>query len=130
MSNPFAKIDPVKMLNPNIDQNMLKQEIETNPIIKLQMSDQSMIAELTRNPDPKQAEMLIERKMRAIGMTDKEIVVVMMRDGHKYPLQRALSETGLSEYELNDMYDSAVAKINAVLGGGGLVANAKNIFSK
>lgn len=105
------------------------QELQTNPLLKLQMADQNMLRTLTTNPDPKLAEMLIENKLKQVGLTDKEIAIVYIRDGLKYTQEKAMQETGLSQIDLDGQYDTAAAKINNYLNGNaGILGNLKATF--
>jgi hypothetical protein len=123
--NPFQT---AKTINQQLTPQQIQAEIEKNPIVRLQMSDKELINDLSRNPDPKQAEMLMERKMRSIGMNDKEIIVVLMCDVYKYPVEKALQETGLDKEQLDQIYDNGINKINSALKGNGMLSNVKNVF--
>jgi predicted DNA-binding protein (UPF0251 family) len=114
-------------MNKNIDYAV---EIGTNPLIKLQMSDSNLLNTLRLNPDPKLAETLIEKKLKDVGLDAKEIAVLFIRDGLKYPLEKAMQETGLQQDQLDQIYDAAAQKVNNFLtGSNGIVGNLKATFA-
>ena len=105
------------------------KEMQSNPLLKLQAADQNMMKTLNMNPDPKLAEMLIENKLKQVGLNDKEIAIIFIRDGLKYTQDQAMNATGLNQQDLDNQYDTAVAKINNYLNGnGGIMSNLKATF--
>jgi hypothetical protein len=108
------------------------QAMQTNPLLRVQASDENMIKTLISNRDPKLAEKLMEDKLKSIGLNDQEIAITFIRDGLQYPLERAMRETGLSQQQLDSYYDGAVDKINKFLGGvsgnSGVLSNLKSMF--
>lgn len=109
----------------------INHELQTNLLIRLQMSDQNMVKTLTLNPDPKLAETLIEKKLKTIGLNEKEIAILFLKDGLKYPLEKALAETGLSQTQLDSYYDSASMKVtNFLEGKTGIIGNLKSKFAE
>ena len=99
----------------NIDPQKMMQEIQTNPLLKLQMADPVMMAELTKNPDQKQAEILMEKKLKSIGLTDQEIAIVLMSHGLKLTIDQVKKETGLEQADIDKYYDGGMEKINRTL---------------
>lgn len=114
-------------MNQNIN---YQHEIQTNPLVRLQMTDPNLITEMMKTQDPKNAEVLMKKKLEQIGLDEKEIAIIFMSHGEKYPLQKAMSATGLSESELNTFYDSAMVKISNAINGNGFMDNLKALFGK
>lgn len=76
----------------------------------------------------------MEKKLRSIGLDDREIALVLLKDGMKYSMEQAKEATGLSDDVVNKLYDSGLAKIQRTLGIAeepkSVLGNLKGLFAK
>ena len=108
-----------------MNQQALVTEMQNNILVRLQMTDPQLINQLKVNPTAQYAEELMQQKLKGIGLTDKEIAIIFMRDGMKLPLASAMRETGLPQEELDKLYDSAEAKVLNFMNGGSVSDTSK-----
>lgn len=114
-----------------MNQQALLQEAQSNILIKLLLSDANMKNQLMLNQSPQLAEDLMHKKLKSIGLNDKEVGVIIMRDGLKYDAQKAMAESGLTKDQLDAISDTAQSKITNFLNGGSvsLSSNIRALFN-
>lgn len=112
---------------------MEQLEAQENILVKLMKTDQHMCQLLTTSRDETLAETLIQKKLKDIGLSEKEIAVLLMAQGMNMTPQQAMSRTGLSQTELDIIHDQAVYKVNDFidrLTGKTSIGNIFDVFKK